>query len=144
MRGVCRPEPKFLAVFTNVNARRFSAISEIPVGFFQFERDVTVGQNRSSWRFFPVQVRGVIPSGAKFLAIYPSLESFFGRGQRSWRYVPIRMRGAFRSEPNFLAVLNKVNARRNSVRTHIPGVNYQAECEALFGQDRNSWRYLLV
>ena len=39
------------------------------------------------------------------------------------------MRGAFRSEPKFLAEFTNVDARRYSVRTQIPGVNYQVECE---------------
>ena len=44
------------------------------------------------------------------------------------------MRGAFRSEPKFLAVFTNVDARRYSVRTQIPGVNYQVGCEVF------SWR----
>ena len=71
-------------------------------------------------------------------------EAFLGRNQNSWRRFPVSMRGVFRSGPKLLAIFPDVHARGLSVRTTIPGNHYQFECEALLGQNRNSWRYLAV
>ena len=67
-------------------------------------------------------------------------EVFVGQNRNSWRYLPIWARGVCRLEPKFLAVFPNVGARRYSVRTQIPGVNYQVGREAFFGENRNSWR----
>ena len=48
MRGVFRSEPKSLAVFTSVNARRFSVRTEIPDGIYQCECEAFFGQNQNS------------------------------------------------------------------------------------------------
>ena len=75
MRGACRPEPEFLAVFTSVNARSYSARTAIPGDISQFECEVVVGQNQNTWRYFPVQMRGVFRAEPKFLAIFISLNA---------------------------------------------------------------------
>ena len=72
------------------------------------------------------------------------------------------MRGVLRSEPKFSAVFSSFNAtclsvrtrhlaifsyleaRGSSARTKVPGSSYQFECEALFGQNENSWRYVPI
>ena len=160
MRGVFRPEPKFLAKITSSNARRFSASAEIPGGNYPFAREVFVGQNRSSWRYLPIWARGVCRLEPKFLAVFSSLfarclsartkfpgsiyqfkcEVLLGQNQNSWRYLPIWARGVPRSESKFLAVFPSSNARCYSVRTRIPGSISQFQCEVFVGQGRNSWR----
>ena len=109
-------------------------------------------------------MRGVFRSEPKSLAIFFSLntrrvsartkipcgvsqfecEALFGRNQNSWRYVPIWIRGAFWSEPKFLVIFTNLGARRFSVRTEIPGVLSQFECEVFVGQSQYSWRYFPV
>ena len=102
-------EPKLLAIFTNLHASRFSVRTKIPGDIFQFECEVVVGQNRSSWRYFPVRLLGASRPEPKFLAIVTDLdewclsvrtkipgdinqwgrEAFFSQGQNSWRYSPV-------------------------------------------------------
>ena len=53
-RGVCRSEPKFPTIFTNLNARRLSVRTEIPGDISQLECEDFFGQIRNSWRYFPV------------------------------------------------------------------------------------------
>ena len=48
MRGVFRREPKFLATFSSLDARSYSARTKIPSNIYQFERDAFFGQNRNS------------------------------------------------------------------------------------------------
>ena len=47
-------DPKFLAEFPSLSARRFSVRTQIPGDIFQFKCDVVLGQNRNSWQYFPV------------------------------------------------------------------------------------------
>ena len=54
------------------------------------------------------------------------------------------MRGVRRSEPKPPAVFPSVHARRYSVRTGIRGDIFEFKCEALLGQNENSWRYFPV
>ena len=160
MRGVFRPEPKFLAKITSSNARRFSASAKIPGGNYQFACEAFVGRNRNTWRYLPIWARGVCRLEPKFLAVFSSLfarclsartkfpgsiyqfkcEVLLGQNQNSWRYLPIWARCVPRSESKFLAVFPSSNARCNSVRTRIPGSISQFQCEVFVGQDRNSWR----
>ena len=108
MRGRCRSEPKYLAVFPGSNAWRFSGRTKIPANISQFNCEVVVGQNRNTWRYFPVQMRGVFRAEPKFLAIFTSLnagrfavrneipggisqfkrEASVGQKRNSWRYIP--------------------------------------------------------
>ena len=83
MRGVCRPEPKSLAIGTSLNARRFSALPEIPGDFFQFGREVLVGQNRISGDPEKFLAGAKVPGG-----IYQfECEARFGRNQNPWQYL---------------------------------------------------------
>ena len=164
MRCVIRSEPKSLAAFPSLNARRLPARAKIPDNFYHFEREVFVDQHPNSWRFFPVWARGVFRSEPKFLAAFPSLgarclsvstkipgdisqcacEVFVRQNQNAWRFSPVSTRGVFRPEPKFLAARSRLNARSFLVRTKIPGGVPQFECEAFFGQNQNSWQYIPV
>ena len=161
IRGAFWSEPKFLVIFTNLDARRFSVRTEIPGVISQFECEVFVGQSQYSWRYFPVLIRGVFRSGPKFPAVCASLgarrysvrtempggvfqcECEVGT-KSSWRYVPIRIRIVFRPEPKLLAVFSSLDEERFSVRTEIPGDIFQFEREVLLGRNLNSWRYFPV
>ena len=197
MRGFCWSGPKFLAVFASLNARRLSVRPKAPGSIYQFACEVFLSENQSSWRYFPVLMRGVSRSEPKYLAMFSSLnarrfsvgikipgdiyqfgcEVVVGQNQNPRQYLPIWMRGVGRSDPNFLAgvpslnawclsvrtktpgnsyqfkcvvssrpepkvlaILPSWNARLHSVRTEIPGDIYQFEREAFFCQIRNSWR----
>ena len=150
MLRVFQSEPKFLAASSNLdlrpffrqnqnsgqiaslNARRFSARTEIPGGISQYKCVAFVGQKQNSLQFLrsepfgPVRTRGV--------------------------FRPVRTRGVFRSEPKCLEVLTSLNARFLPVRTKIPGSISQFKCggifqferEAFFGQNQNSWQLLPV
>ena len=138
-RGVFQPGPKFLALLSSVNARRYFVRTEIRGGIFQFLCKALFGRGQNSWRYFPVYVRGVCRLEPQSLAIFTNLnarrysvrtevpgntyqfkcEAFFGQNRNSWRYFPIWTRGAFRSEPKSLSVFTNLNARRFSVRTEI-------------------------
>ena len=146
MRGVFRAEPKFLGIFTSSNAMRFSVRIEVPGDVYQFECEVSVGQKQNPWRYFPVWMRGVFSVRTKIPCDISQFERevFVGQDQKSWQFPPVEMRGAFRSEPKFLARFTSLNARSYSVRTKIPGGVFQFMCDAFFGQDQNSWRYVPV
>ena len=75
MRGVCRSELKFLAVFSSLNAEYLSVRTKIPSSMFRFQGDVPFFQNQNSWRYFPVQMRGVCRSEPKFLANFSNLNA---------------------------------------------------------------------
>ena len=120
-------EPKSLAVFPSLNSRRYSVRTKIPGDIPQFKCEVCVGQNQNPWRYFPVLMRGVFPSGPKSPAVFRVLT-----------------RGVFRSGPIFLAIFTGVNARRFSVRTQVPGRFYQFECKVSVSQNRSAWRYLPI
>ena len=128
MRGVFRAEPKFLAVFTNLDARSDSARTEIPGDIFQSKCEALSGQNRNSWRYLPICMRGCFRPDPKFLA----------------KFFLVFTRRAFRSGPKFLAIFPRLYARCYSVWTEIPGEIYQFKCEACSSQHRNSWQYLPV
>ena len=53
-RGVIRPEPKFLPVFTNLHAMRFSVRTKVPGDIYQLKCEAPFGQNRNPWRRLPV------------------------------------------------------------------------------------------
>ena len=124
MGGVCRSGPKFLAIFPSLNTRCLSVRTKIPGGIFQYECDVRTeipgeisqfkceaffAQNRNSWRYLPVGIRGVCRSGQKRLAIVTSLnarccsvraevpgsspqfrcEVFVSQNQISWQRLPV-------------------------------------------------------
>ena len=151
MRGVCRSEPKYLAVSSSLNAKCFSVRTKNPSHVSQFECDVLCCQNHISLRRFPIWMRGVCLSEPKFLAGSPSVNSrffsvgakipgrdcrfecevLFSQNRNSWRSLPIRMRCVCRSGPKFLAMFNSLNARCFSVRTAIPGGIPQFKCEGL-------------
>ena len=142
MRGAFHSEPKFLAKFPSLNARRFSVSTHIPGFVFQFK----------CAPFFR--------SGPKFLAVFTNVnarrrpvrtkvpgdisqfkcEEFFGQGHNPWRHLAVCMRGALRSEPKVLAIFPSLNERCLLVRTEVPAHVYQSECTVFFGQDQNSWR----
>ena len=164
MRGVCRSEPKFLAIFTNLNARRSSVRTEIPGDIYPFEREVFFSQNSNSWQQLPVRTRGVILSEPESLAIFPSLnerrfsadaeipggiyqfgrESFFGQNRNAWQFLPMRMRDVFQSGPKFLATVTNMNATSFSARTKILGDVPQSSREASVCQNQNSQQYVPV
>ena len=153
MRGACRSEPEFLAVSSSVRARSYSARTAIPGDIPQFKCKVVVGQNQNTWRYFPVQMRGVFRAEPKFLAIFTSLNAgrfaarneipggisqfkcvaFFALSQSVWRFFSVWARGVVRSEPEVLAVFASLDARRFSARTEFPGSSYQFKCGAFFG-----------
>ena len=87
LRGGFRAGPKFLAVFPSLNARCYSARTKVPGDIYQFESDVFFGQDRNSWRYFPIWARGVIRPEPKFLPVFTNLNAI-----------------RFRSEPKFLAM----------------------------------------
>ena len=160
MRGVLRPGPKFLAVCSNLNARRLSVRTKAPGSIHHFECEVFVSGNQSLWRYFPVLLRGVSRPEPKFLVMFSSLnarrfaartkipgdvfqfdcEAFFGQDRNSWRYLPMRMRGVCRSEPKPPAVFSNLNARCPSVRTEIPSSCSQFKCMVFVGQNQNPWQ----
>ena len=141
-RGVFRSEPKFLAKYSSVNARRLSARPEIPGDIYQFGcvRVFQSGPNflvifpRSNAMSFSVRTKvpGDFPQD--------ECEAFFGQNQNSLRYFQIRMRGVVWSGPKFLAACPSLNAKRFLVRTEIPGDISQFEFAASFGQNQNPWR----
>ena len=126
-----------------VECEVFSARTEIPGDIAQSKREASVGQNRNSWRYVPIRMRGVCRSEAKFLAILTRLNA---------GYVPARTKipggiyqfecEVFRSGTKFLAMSTSLNARRLSVRIEIPGNIPQFAREALFRQNQNYWRHL--
>ena len=141
MRGAILSEPKLLAVCPSLSETLFSAGAKIPGGSFQFGCGAVFGQNRNSWRYLPMCLRGVIRSEPKSLAVCTNVnarrfsasaeipgkcyqskcEVCCGQNSNSRRYVPGKMRGAFWPEPKFLAILPSLDARRFSVRTEVPG-----------------------
>ena len=156
MRGVFRPEPKFLAVFPSLNARCYSVRTEIPVGIFQFKCEAFFGQNQNCWQYF----LAIFQSEPEFLAIFINLnarrysagteipgnsyqfecevfvsqnqisqfdyEVFVGQDQNSWRRFLVLIRGVFRPGPKFLGIFS------------------QFEYEVLVGQNQNPWRYFPI
>ena len=146
MGGASRSEPKFLAVFSSLGARRYSVRAETPD------------------EFLPIWMRGVCQSEPEFLAVFTSLnarrfsvgtempggvfqfkcEAFVSQSQNSWQYFPVVMRGFLRSEPRFLAIFPSLGARSYSVRTQLPGGIFQFSREEFFGQNQGSWRYFPV
>ena len=104
MRGVRRPEPKFPAVFSSLNARRVSVRTPIPGNSYQFEWEVFVGQTQHAPRWRPDCMRGVCRSEPGFLAIFTSVT-----------------RTVFQSEPKFLAAFTTLDLGRFSVSAEIPG-----------------------
>ena len=127
MRGVCRPEPKFLAICPSLNARRFSARTRLPGEFYQFKCGAFFSSEPKFLAIFTTSeggrflVRTKIPGGF-FLF---ECEAFFGQNQNPRRYCPVYMRCVCRPEPKFLAI-------------------YQSKFEVLFFQNPNSWRYFPV
>ena len=164
IRGVTRSQPKFLALFTGLGARRFSVRTKTPGETYQSECEAFFGQNQNSWRRFPVKMRRIRLPELKFPAVLRNLnarclsvrteipgdmfqfncEAFFGQNQNSWQCFPVLTRCVFPSDPEFLAIFTNLNARRFSVRTKIPREIYHFECEAIFSQNQNSWRFLPV
>ena len=69
MRGVIPSEPEFVAIFPRLNGGRFSAGAKIPGGVFKLECEVLFGQNRNSWQYLLMCVRGGIRLEPKFLSI---------------------------------------------------------------------------
>ena len=63
--------PKSLAIFTALNARRFSVRTEAPGGFFQFKCEALFGQGQNPRQYLPVEMRGAFGSEPDFLAIFP-------------------------------------------------------------------------
>ena len=116
MRIVFRSGPKFLAIFSRLNARCLSIRTEIPGSICQFKRELCFGQDRNPWQYSPV-----CRPAPKILTMST--------------YLPGWARGVFRSEPKFLAIFPRSNARRFSARTEIPGGISQFKCEALVGQN---------
>ena len=145
MRGVSRPEPKFVAIYPGLNARRLSVRTETPGDIYHFGCEAFFGQNRNFWRYCPACVRGDCRSEPKFLAIVTNLNSrcLSVRIQIPGK-LPICMRGVCRSGPKFLAVFSSLSARRYPIRTEVPGGIYQATWEAFFGRGQSPWRYLPV
>ena len=74
-RGVCRSEPKSLAVFSDLNAMGYSVRTEIPGGIYQFECEAFCGQNKNPRQYFPVKMRGVCRSEPEFLAVFTSVNA---------------------------------------------------------------------
>ena len=52
--GVFRPEPKFLVIFSSLNARCFSVRTKMFGGFAQFECEACFSRGQNSWWYFPV------------------------------------------------------------------------------------------
>ena len=163
-RGVFRSKPKFVAVFSSADARCYSVRTETPGNSNQFVCEAFFSQNRNSYHYSPVYIRGVLRTGPKFLAVFPSLnarrlsvrtkapgsiyqfacEVFLSENQSSWRYFPVLMRGVSRSEPKYLAMFSSLHARRFSVGIKIPGDIYQFGCEVVVGQNQNPRQYLPI
>ena len=109
MRGVCPAEPKFLAMFTSPNARRFSVSTKVHGNIYHFACEVFVGQNQNSWRYLLIWARGVCRSEPKFLAVFSSLNTrrslartqipgnfrhfacdvSVGQNQIAWQFAPV-------------------------------------------------------
>ena len=161
MRGVFRSEPKFLAIFTNLDARRFSVRTKTPGGAPQFKCEAFCRQNRNSRQYLPIWMRGVFRSEPDLLAVFTNLNAKclsvrtkipggMSQFQCEAFWVGTRIPGGAhqfgcevfcRSGPNSLAVNTTLNARRSSVRTEIPGDIDQFKCEAFFGENRSPRRF---
>ena len=135
--------PKYLAVLTNLNARRFSARTEIPGGIYHFgcvaffrsePKSLAVFTNLDARRF---SVRTKTPCGI----FQFKCEALFGQNQNSLQHLPVWIGCVCRSAPKFPAVYPNLNARSGP---KVPGDSYHFEFEAFFGQKRNSWRRLSV
>ena len=75
MRGVFQSEPKSPAIFSSLNARRYSVRTKIPGDVSQRYCEVCFGQNQNSRRYSPVYMRGVCRSEPKFLAVCTTLNA---------------------------------------------------------------------
>ena len=75
MLGAFHSEPKFLAIFPSLNARRFSVRTEVSVDVYQFGCKVFFREDQNSWRRVLVLMRGVFRSGTKFLAVFSNLDA---------------------------------------------------------------------
>ena len=126
-RGTFQPGPKFLALLSSVNARRYFVRTEIRGGIFQFLCKALFGRDQNFWRYFPVYVRGVCRLEPQPLAIFTNLNA---------------RRYSVRTEVPGNTYQFKCEAF--SVRTEIPGDISQAEREAFFGQNQNPCRYLPI
>ena len=145
MRGVFRPDPNFLAIFPNLNARRFSVRTKIPGCIFQFEFEAVFVPSQYAWQYLPVWMPGVCQSEPKLLAKLPGLNA---------RSISVRTKipggfpqfkcEAFFEQPEILAIFTSLNSRSFWVRTKLPGEVYQFECDAFFSQNQNSWRYFPI
>ena len=109
MLGVFRPEPKFLAVFPSVGARRFSVWTKVPGDVYEFKSEVSVGQDQKYLAVFSFlnargsSVRTKIPgvfSQFDCEAFWVSAEIpgsmyhfecevFVGQKRNSWRFHPV-------------------------------------------------------
>ena len=83
MRGAFWSGPKFLAIFTSLNAEYLSVRTEIPSSTSQFECEALFGQNQNSWRYFPVRP-GILGDYYQF-----EREVLFGQDRNSWRFLLI-------------------------------------------------------
>ena len=83
MRGPFQAELKFLATSSGLNAMSCAVRTKVPGGISQFECEAFIGQNHSSGRRSPIQMRGVFQSGPKFLAACSSFsEGRFSVGNK--------------------------------------------------------------
>ena len=91
MRDVFRSEPKFLAVFPSLNARRLPVGTKISGDVARFGREVFVGQNRNRWQYFAVQMRGLFSVRTEIPGdIFEfKCEAFSGKNQNPWRFFPV-------------------------------------------------------
>ena len=145
MGGVFRSGPKFLAVFTYSNARRYAVRTKTFGDIAQFTCEVFVGRNQNSSQFTSLTARSYsfrtrIPGD---ISQFPC-GAFFGRGRNPWQFCPMGMRGVIQAEPKFLAIVTRSNASRFSGRTKIPGDIYQSECGVIVCQNQNSHQFFPV
>ena len=75
MRGVVRSEPKFLAIFSSLNARRYSIRTGIRRDISQVKWGAFFGRRQNSWRRFQIGMRGVIRPEPKFLAVFTNVRA---------------------------------------------------------------------
>ena len=91
MRGVSRSEPKFLAIYTNLDVGRFSLRTKIPGDTFQLKCEAPLSQNQKflaiftsrNVRRFSVRTEG--PGGI----FQFDCDVFVGQDKNFWQWLPV-------------------------------------------------------
>ena len=127
MRGAFRSEPEFLLIYSSLHSEYVSSRANIPSSPSQVKCEVPSDQDQNSWRFPPVEMRGVRRSEPKFLAVFTSLNA-----------------GRFSVSAANPSSFSQFECEAFSVRTKIPCEISLFGREAFFGQNRNPRRRIPI